>query len=261
MFFSKTRAYLGSSKRSRTRTVPLTFSIAVGLFLFSFAPLAHAQISPDRPGFGDGSTSMNAARFQVESGYGLGLQSGTASHSLGQLLLRYGLTDWLEARAGLGSYVLNGAPQTSGYNGTTLGAKASLLRDGPVSVGLQATTGLPTGTGPFSATRVWQRATLAASTPVAGPLAFATNVAHTFTYGQSLSGETKLTTTLLLSASETVGIGLGYAGFYTPGANRNYLEGGATYRAAPNTQLDVNWAYQLDGTNEVLLGLGVAQRF
>ena len=223
---------------------------------------ADAQISPDRPGFGDGSTAMTAGRLQVESGYGYGTSGGAASHSVGQVLLRYGLTDWLEARGGVGSYVVNETPVQDGYSGTTLGAKAALLEGGPLSAGLIATTGLPTGTGAYDGGQAWQDLTLALSAPVAGPVAFASNVGHQFAYSGDSGGETTLTTTLLFSASETVGIGFGYAGFYASGLNRNYLEGGATLRTAPDTQLDVNWAYQVDDyANQVLLGLGISHRF
>jgi hypothetical protein len=205
---------------------------------------------------------MTAGRLQVESGYGYGTGSGAASHNLGQVLLRYGLTDWLEARGGVGSYVVNETPRQDGYSGTTLGAKAALLEGGPLSAGLLATTGLPTGTGAYDGSQAWQDLTLALGAPVAGPVSVASNVGHQFTIGEGLEGETTLTTTLLFSASETVGLGLGYAGFYASGLNRNYLEGGATLRTAPDTQLDVNWAYQIDGyADQVLLGVGISHRF
>jgi hypothetical protein len=232
------------------------------LLLVAWTPTAEAQISPDRPGFGDGSTAMSAGRLQVESGYGFGTSGDVSSHSVGQLLLRYGLTGRIEARGGVGSYVLNDTPLENGYNGTTLGAKAALLQGGPLTASLLATTGLPTGTGTYESDRVWQDLTLAWGAPVAGPLAFASNVGHQFTYADGLSGETTLTTTLLLSASDRVGIGFGYAGFFTEALNRNYLEGGLTYRTAPDTQLDVNWAYQIDGyADELLLGFGISHRF
>jgi len=241
----------------------MTLHLAVLGLLLLFAPsITHAQISPDRPGFGDGSTLMNASRFQVETGYGFGMQEDRSTHSLGQLLLRYGLTDWLEARGGVGSYVVNETSVANGYSGTTLGAKASLVQGGPVSMGLIATTGLPTGTGMYDSDEVWQDVTLAFGVPIAGPLSFASNVGHQFTYSEGVKGETSITTTLLLSATERIGIGFGYAGFYSETLNRNFLEGGVTYRTARNTQLDVNWAYQIDGyASQLLLGLGIAHRF
>lgn len=205
---------------------------------------------------------MNTGRLQLETGYGFGSQGGQTTHNVGQLLLRYGLTGWLEARGGLGSYVINETPLGNGYSGTTLGVKAGLLQEGPVSMGLLATTGLPTGSGLYESDDVWQDVTLALGIPVTGPLSFASNVGHQFIYGQGLRGETTLTTTLLMSATSRIGIGFGYAGFYTETQNRNYLEGGFTFRTARNTQLDVNWAYQIDGfSDQLLLGLGLAHRF
>jgi hypothetical protein len=205
---------------------------------------------------------MEAGRFQVETGYGYSSRGDRSSHSMGQVLLRYGLTGWLEARGGVGSYVVNDTPLANGYGGTSLGLKASLVESPGLSMGLLATTGLPTGTGAYDTDQVRQDVTLALSAPVAGPLAFASNLGHQFSYGDGLSGETTLTATLLISATETIGVGFGYAGFYTQALNRNYLEGGMTYRTSRNTQLDVNWAYQIDDYQDhLLLGFGIAHRF
>jgi len=262
--FSPFAAILQSTVASLPAGWPRIALLAPLLLLFGTVPgpEAQAQISPDRPGFGDGSSSVAVGRVQAETGYGFGSRADRTNHSVGQLLLRYGLTDWLEARGGVGSYVLNDAPLEDGYSGTTLGAKAALLEGGSLSAGLIATTGLPTGTGAYDGGQAWQDLTLALGAPVAGPVTFASNVGHQFTYGEGLEGETTLTTTLLLSATERVGVGLGYAGFYTPTLNRNYLEGGFTYRTTRNTQLDVNWAYQVDGyADEILLGAGISHRF
>jgi len=55
---------------------------------------------------------------------------------------------------------------------------------------------------------------------------------------------------------------VGYAGFYDDGPNANWVEGGLTFLANPDTQLDVNTGLRVDDNgNDFFLGVGVAHRF
>lgn len=93
---------------------------AVLLGLLGPSP-GHAQsISSDRPGFGDGASTVRQGTLQAELGYQLTrantnrsvvaagrivrLDVDETQHAIGQLILRYGATDALELRGGIGSY-------------------------------------------------------------------------------------------------------------------------------------------------------------
>ncbi len=254
-----------------TNTPPVSNACSAGarlgglgllLVLLLLAPSVHAQISPDRPGMGEGTSVVAPKRLQLESGYGFVASDAATSHDFGQLLVRYGVSSWLEARAGVGSYVVHDAPVENGYSGTTLGGKVGLWQGERVNASALSTWGLPTGTGVYAESDAWQAVALAFDASVAGPVAVAASLGHTFAYGGESPAQTSFTATWGVEVNEAIGIGLGYAGFYEEGPNQNYLEGAATYLVNDDVQLDVNWAYRMGGdASEVHLGLGVARRF
>lgn len=211
---------------------------------------------------GEGTPVMAPQRLQVEGGYGLVTSdAGVSSHDVGQLLVRYGVASWLELRGGVGSYVLREAPRQNGYSGTTLGGKVAVWRGQGARLSALSTWGLPTGTGAYEGDGAWQAVALAFDGAITGPVSLSSSLGHTVSYDGHL-GETMLTVTGGLDLSDAVSLGLGYAGFYSEGPGRNYLEAMVTYLASPDVQLDVNWAYQIDGYgDELQLGVGVARRF
>lgn len=237
--------------------------VAGVLLVLLWAAPAHAQLSPDRPGMGEGTSVTAPQRLQVEGGYGVATsEAGGTSHDLGQLLVRYGVASWLEVRGGVGSYVAHEAPRPNGYSGTTLGGKAALWRGQYVQLSALSTWGVPTGTGAYEGGDVWQAVALAFDAAVAGPISLSSSLGHTVSYGEGASGETMFTVTGGMGIGEAIGFGLGYAGFYSAGPGRNYVEAMITYLSGPNVQLDVSGAYQVDGyEDELQLGVGVAKRF
>jgi len=243
---------------SRLASAALALLLAATL---SLAPSASAQISADRPGFGDGTATVAPGTFQAGLGYAVN-GNGITSHELGQLFLRYGVTDALELRGGVGSYEVTDGE--NGYNGTGVGAKLRLFQNETSALSGVATLGLPTGTGAFDAVddRARQTVKLAYDGALGDGLTLSVNGGASFFYTDDSAVEWLLIPTLSFGLTETTGAYVGYAGFYDDGLNANWVEGGLTLLATPDTQLDVNTGLRVDDNgDDVFVGLGVAHRF
>jgi len=92
-------------------------------------------------------------------------------------------------------------------------------------------------------------------------LTLSVNGGASFFYTDDSAVEWLLIPTLSFGLTETIGAYVGYAGFYTDGLNANWVEGGVTLLATPDTQLDVNTGLRIDDNgDDVFVGLGVARR-
>lgn len=238
--------------------------LLLALFAFPLAPAtATAQIASDRPGFGDGASTVGLQTFQAELGYAF-QGNGFNSHNLGQLLLRYGATDYLELRGGVGSYVINEDPVDNGYAGTTVGAKARLFRSQTSTLSALATLGLPTGTGFFDSSddRARQELKLAFDGALGTNLTLSINGGVRFFYTDDAAEEVLFIPTLSLAVSPNVSTYVGYAGFYDDGTNTNFVEGGITFFPNADTQLDLNTGLRMDeNSDDFFVGVGLARRF
>ncbi len=271
---------------SSTRSAPLLLAGLVAL-VFALAPsTVQAQISSDRPGLGDGATVIAPGTFQAELGYQLGQASladiDVTTHSIGQLFLRYGVTDYLEVRGGVGSigvassdafaenltgYV--GAGQGSGNFGTTLGAKLRLLDAETATLSGLASVSAPTLSGDFETSddRARQEVKFILDAALGSNLSLTVNGGSTFFWSSGFQDDRAVEwlfiPTLNIPINEKVGTYVGYGGFYTDGENTNFVEAGLTLLATPDTQLDVNGGFRVDDNvdSQFFLGVGLAQRF
>lgn len=233
------------------------------LLLVGVAPrVGPAQVMPDRPGFGEGSTVIEAGAGQVELGYALNDTDGATQHEVGQLLLRYGLNDVLELRGGVNSYVLGDGDD--GYTGTNVGAKVRLWRSSLAQLSGVATTALPTGTGPFNTRddRARQTLKLAFDGALGNNLSLSVNGGLRFFYTDDAQTEWLFIPSLGTRLDERTGFYVGYAGFYPEATDAHWVETGLTYLVTPATQIDINTGLRLDeGSTPFFLGLGLAHRF
>jgi hypothetical protein len=245
-------------------SVLTAFFVAVG---FGLSVPVHAQISADRPGFGDGTATVAPGTFQAGLGYAFN-GNGINSHELGQLLLRLGVTPSLELRGGVGSYVVNESPFDNGYAGTSVGAKVRLFQNETSALSGVATLGLPTGTGVYDSIddRARQELKLAFDGALGDDITLGINGGTSFYYASGVQDDRDFQVlfipTLSFSVAENTGAYVGYAGFYDDGPNSNWVEGGVTYLYNSNTQLDVNTGLRVDDNgDDFFFGVGVARRF
>jgi hypothetical protein len=246
--------------RSSTRLPTL---LSVALLAFLLAPDTAAgqnPISADRPGFGDGANPLTSQTFQIELGaVGANADFGTEAE-VGQVLLRYGVTDFLELRGGVGSVAFD-APETE-YTGTSLGGKLRLLQSPLSTLSVVSTWDLPTGTGAFDADNVAQTLKLAYDGALGEDLGVSVNAGASLPYADNADLSYLFIPTLSFAITDRIGGYVGYAGFYTDGPNTNFVEAGVTLLSSPDTQLDVNTGLQLDENRDAFfLGLGLAHRF
>jgi len=277
---------------------PLTVLLSVGLLACTllFAPsLAQAQIASDRPGLGDGAAVVAPRTVQAELGYQLGQASGNGTdatlHNFGQLFLRFGLTDYLELRAGIGSIgVLSvdgvdenasgyiGAGQGTSNFGTTLGTKVRLLETETATLSGLASISLPTTTGDFDTVndRARQEVKGILDAALGSNLSLTVNAGANFfwsegddVFGSDREVEYVFIPTLNIGLTETTSAYVGYAGFYSDdsrpidAANTNFVETGVTFLATPDTQIDLNGGLRVDDNvdSEFFVGVGLSQRF
>lgn len=250
------------SSRAIALTITITLLASLGLPLDTYG-----QISADRPGFGTGTATVGSGTVQASLGYA-GNGNGITSHELGQLLLRYGVSDRFELRGGINSYVVIEAPFDNGYSGTSVGAKVRLFKNDISALSGVATLGLPTETGALSGPddRARQDLVLAYDGALGDGLTLSVNGGTSFYYASGIQNdrdvEVLFIPTLSFGLAESVGAYVGYAGFYDDGPTRSWVEGGITMLSNANTQLDVNTGLRVDDNGDgFFVGAGVAHRF
>lgn len=228
-----------------------------------------APIAADRPGLGDGSALMGARQVQVEAGYTFSEMSAVRSHAIGALLLRYGLSDRVEVRGLLNSYVVQRGPaDVEGFEDAGLGLKIAIVPGdgrplGIPSLTLLVHTSLPTGADPFGEDNIQPGATLASDWALAPSQALSLNLSYSKQDGPDA---VDLTASVGTSVPGADGLGafVGYGGtFLTEDAGDpvHYMEVGLTYLPNLDTQLDVNGGLGLNGiAPDYFLGFGIARR-
>lgn len=229
----------------------------------------HAQIQTDRPGFGDGTATVDARTLQVSAGYAYNSNRASLlgatynSHELGQLLLRYGVIDGVEIRGGANSFVFTESPLENGYNGTSLGTKIRLFETQTMSVSGLASVGFPTGTGFFGfEDRFHQEIKVAADGALGESLTLTANAGARFFYDNKEELQWLFFPTVSYDVTESIGAYVGYAGFYTEDTTVNWVEGGATLLFDQNTQLDASVGVDIDSDRQpFFIGVGAARRF
>lgn len=264
---------------------------AVAMLALLIAPAAQAQISSDRPGFSNSAATVSQGTFQAELGYDLTQNTTGAetfsTHSLGLLLLRYGVTDGLELRANVGSIGFAEQPNPlnagetefeSGYfgagldgrqSGPSVEVKARLFQSATTTVSAFSQTSIPMLMGgPFETADDRARQTLALllDGALGENLSLTVNGGASFFWSAGDQEDRTVSAlfipTLSFSVNEQVGAYVGYFGEYNEFANTNFVEGGFTFLANDDTQLDLNFGYRIDDNADgYFLGVGLAQRF
>lgn len=258
----------------------LLLAVCCAALSLALGPAARAQgvevpLVTDRPGFSDGTSIVAPGTFQLEGGYAFERTGGRTGHVFGQLLGRVGLSEWLEVRPALNSYVVREEPRrdVSGFEDASLGLKARLVPGDGVPLGrpqiaLVANASLPTGDDgeEIGSAGSLFTAKLAADWPLSPAAALTLNVGYDgFAVDDAGGGRALVAATLGGSLSDAQGLAtyVGYAGFYgRDGDDESYIEGGFTYLLSADTQIDANGGALLDSrTRTYFIGAGLAHRF
>ncbi|MBA3585213.1 MAG: transporter [Gemmatimonadetes bacterium] len=236
---------------------------------------AQAPPSPlvtDRPDFTESPLAVLPGQIQLEAGYTLTGDGRTDEHTLGEVLVRIGVADGLEARLGLESHVWIEGPagDDAGFEDPSLGIKLALA-DGAVRPGLRPAVGLLIGTTVPGADDFgegeWQpEATLALAWDLADGLSLGSNLGYAYA---SESGERFDQAFASLAfgfdlAPRVAGYleTFGFSDANPQGDDAAVVNGGATFLVHEDFQLDARAGAGLNGAApDFFAGVGVAYRW
>lgn len=226
----------------------------------------------DRPDFTESAVTVPGRGLQLESGYTYTRAGDADEHALGEILLRIGLRDRLEARLGVNSHtwVEGLGEDVSGFEDPSLGIKWVLSEEG-LSVGgiasaLLLATSVPVGDGDLGEEEWQPEVKLAASRGLTGALALAANVGYAYPSEDGRRFDQG-------SASLSLGIGVserwgayleGFTIFPSgpSGDDEVVANGGLTFLVHPLFQLDARAGAGLtDAAPDFFVGVGIARRW
>ena len=106
---------------------------------------AAATLSADRPGFADSPSVVAPWRLAVETGLSFGTDGEETQVGLGSMLVRMGVTPWLEARLLAPGLTIDAGASAVSATGAGLGTKIGLKLHDTVQLGLTTMLNLPVG--------------------------------------------------------------------------------------------------------------------
>jgi len=264
------------NRKNTRHGIGLQFSVAVLLATFGFASFAVAKepLVTDRPDFTESSSTVGSGVLQAEAGITFAaFRDGTDVTTAGEVLARWGVSEKLELRFVLPTYVRESSVggNVSGFLNSAFGFKVELAQGegsglfGGMEAALIASTTIPTGSSVLL-DESWQPSGVLASgwelSPTIG-LGVNLGVARPVDEGR------RFTSTW---ASVALGVGLTDSAslfFELYGFNREELRGpdtaafqtGLVCLFGPDFQLDVRVARRLtDRGVDFLVGTGLSWR-
>lgn len=227
------------------------------------APLE--TISTDRPGFSDAPGLVAPGRVQLTAGYSH-LAAGTPVETVGELLLRVGVSRDVELRLQPNSYVDDGAGR-SGLQDAKIGAKVRIPVPGhgrlTPALALVAGATIPTGSAAFGHQPVTPDAKLAATWTLSSRYSFTANAggvrlrtpgdAHWVGFG---------TANLGIAAGANGSIFVEAMGTASRDGRATDADAGFSYRFTRDLQVDAWVARSLTGGSGARsFGLGIARQW
>jgi hypothetical protein len=241
-------------------------SLAFAATALLSAPALQAQsIASDRPGIGSGSAVIGHKTVQLETGFDYTKTDTSDTYSIGQLLIRAG-APWFELEVFANSYVITRSDLTDdvgddeGFQDLAIGVKVPLLvgAGGRLSLSAQGILQTPSGSDIFTNDEWVPTANLLLDLGISDRLAVSVNTGY-----QAGPGTVDDVFTLFVTPGVDLGGGFGayagWAGFFSDLGNTHFGEGGITYLANSNVQLDLNSGWDVD-TDDYFLGFGLAVR-
>jgi hypothetical protein len=232
----------------------------------------------DRPDFTESTSTLPRGHFQIEGGYTFARQGDEDASSLGELLLRIGAGERVEARFGIGSYGqvdpgVPGSSTLSGYEDPFVGVKIrlnesdpNLLPPGRPQMALLLSTSVPVGSDELTSDEWQPEAKLALAWDLTDVLSLSSNLIYGYPgdgderfhqFGATLSAGFSLTDRLGAFVE-----GFGFNKESLNGSSTTYLNGGLTFRVSNDVQLDIRVGAGLDDPSpNWFAGLGGGVRF
>jgi len=237
----------------------------LGMALVTSAQAQEANpIITERPGFSSSPYTVAPGVFQIESGYQYlrdDSGSGMDDHSFPLLLMRLGIADSVELQLNLPGYSWTdvGGNSVSGANDASVAVKWNVSSPGAtVPVALFAALSLPVGDSEFTSDEV--DPSLGAFWSYSGGLDwFGTVVINHSNDKTSATNAVGIS----FSVNQNTGLFVEYYGTFTENAGpEHYLDGGITFLASNDLQIDLNAGVGLNGrASDLFIGFGLGYRF
>lgn len=161
---------MSARKSLERRFTRIAFTVVCAV-LFQVNESPGWTISSDRPDYADDVSTVPVGLLQVESGYSYSRALKEKQHTLGEWMLRTGLSGRSDIRLGLNSYLRDGS---SGWGDGSLDFRFRLIKPeddektGALSLTLLAGASLPTGSRQFSARRLQPAVMLTSALTLSG---------------------------------------------------------------------------------------------
>ncbi|HET8866373.1 MAG TPA: transporter [Gracilimonas sp.] len=222
----------------------------------------------DRPGIGNGSYVVEPGIFGLETGIQLSSGRSVNQFDIGQMLLRFGVSEKLEVRALINSYSTQRFDETgtvnSGFQDLGLATKFRLFESEGKETRVSAIgkVSLPLGASTFTKNEVIPTLFLVGDQSLTENVNLSSNIGYTFGVS-SLSDNWLFTLTpgFTFPNQRNLGIYAGYAGIYNGNnINQYYAEAGVALIINAGAQLDLSAGYEFE-QESLFIGIGFAQGF
>lgn len=247
------------------------------LGLVCAAPLAAQEQEPlvsDRPDFTESTGTIAPRHVQVEAGVTWQEVGEEDSLTAGEVLIRLGVGERLEARFGVGSWSRIDAPagRADGYDDPTLGLKVRLTDPqsdrppGLPAVALLLGTSIPVGSDELTADEWQPEAKLALGWDLTDRFSVASNIG----YAAPVDGDERLhqlqvSVSAGIVATDRLGFFVEAYGFSeeeADGEATRYADTGATFALTDDLQLDARIGFGLnDPSPDRYIGVGAVARW
>lgn len=227
---------------------------------------AQETIASDRPGIGSGSSTVRLGVVQLETGLSVAVTDLDRTYSIGEALVRIG-TALTEVQVFVNSYLVRrgdaATPQLDddGLQDFALGFKFPLSIDeaSPFAASLQGILTAPTGSSAFGGEE-WVPALNGLVDVALGEHAtVGLNAGYRIEPG-GRSDAVTASVTPAVALGERLGAYAGWAGEFIGGRDIHFAEGGFTWLANANVQLDINAGWNVD-RDDWFVGVGFATRW
>jgi hypothetical protein len=264
------------ARRNLTGLIGRIAVAATMAFLIAVIPLGIAEGDPlvtDRPTFTASPLVVAPRLVLIEAGYTFTRQDEAEIHSIGEVLVRAGLIDRVEARIGINSYtkVSAGSEEVDGLQDSFLGMKVEVLEGSSESkfiptTGLVVGSSLPTGDDAFTADELQPGANLCLAWNLTDIAGLTANLnATSVMFGEDRSTQFSGGLTLSAALSDVFGGFLEYYGYVQDsdyGPNTNFVNTGFTVLASDDLQFDGRVGFGLNTIDpDYFVGAGISQRF
>lgn len=246
-------------------------ALFAAMLALAAAGAAAQEMQGDRPDFPESTVTVPVRSLQIEGGYTFRWLDGDSEHVLGELLLRWGVLEWMELRFAVNSLVwsINGGTSL-GKDDPMAGVKVQLLQDGgtgpawipDITLTLGGT--VPVGFGDPHESPFRPEAGLHMGWTLGG--AASLNVSGVYSYDSDdgrryhrwVAG-----TALWIAVTDRLDCYAEYTAEYPRGCGGNdahYAGAGGTFLLLENFVVDLRAGLRLDRRREYLAGIGFVGR-